>query len=833
MAIKVFQMMIHVDTRLAVEQTRLTGERTHLGVEKILATIQQGPTPSSSPNLNVLTCPTPSQYFTGRESILHKLSQMLAAPVVTLFSTNRNALSAFVHSFDHSSRFTAIFLDVSSVEALKAITHNIKANDSAHPPPLLILENVDAYLELDQYLPYSLHNPILVTSTDQAVSHFASPGCEFELPDSADQWAAEGLHRSIEKAFNPLLHIVTLVAKGGTGKTQVVLRFVSEDPSRFLHVWFFDVTSDATLAADFKKLSKAAGIGESVDDVQDFLERMHKDWLIIFDNADDPRVDLSKYIPQCNHGNVIITSRLTEVHQMASPGFHLDFPDLGQSEAVDLLLKHAHEDSDNDNQQLASVIVDGLGCQALAVATAGAYIASTATCTLSSYLSLFKQKCKQLLNYKMKSLNGYQKTVFNAFQLSFDQLSSPTKLFMQICAFFHHTAIPVELFHCAAAFTGNDIQPGEEKPLAVEELKDFLSLFTYDRSWDDTIDELSCLSLTMYDSGAKALSFHPVLHMCVQETIIDKERLHHITLLLLARATPNGIIDADYQFRRLLVAHADSIYQNNCSTFLMYDCLGRIFYDAGRWIKVENIRQKTLAYCECYFGKHHLNTLKSKSNLAEIYRKLGQVEEAKVLEKETLGLCKKILGECHPDTLQSMNSLAIIYDRLGQLEEAEMLLKETLKLRKEVLGEHHPDTLRSMNSLAIIYDGLGQLEEAEMLSKETLKLRKEVLGQCHPDTLQSMYNLAITYKNLGQLEKTEVLEKETLKLYKEVLGEHHPDTLQSMNNLAMTYKNLGQLEEAEMLLKETLKLRKEVLGEHHPDTLQSMYNLAIIYEKLG
>ncbi len=91
------QMTIHVDTRLTVEQI-------HLGMEKILVTIQQGPTPSSSLNLNVLACPAPSQYFTGRESILRKLSRMLAAPVVTLFSLNRNTLSDFVHSFDHSSR---------------------------------------------------------------------------------------------------------------------------------------------------------------------------------------------------------------------------------------------------------------------------------------------------------------------------------------------------------------------------------------------------------------------------------------------------------------------------------------------------------------------------------------------------------------------------------------------------------------------------------------------------------------------------------------------------------------------------------------------------------
>ena len=87
--------------------TRLVGDETHLIMEKILMivlSIQQGPTPSPSLNLNVLACPAPSQYFTGRESILWTLSRMFTMPVVTLFSTNSNALSAFVHSFDHLSR---------------------------------------------------------------------------------------------------------------------------------------------------------------------------------------------------------------------------------------------------------------------------------------------------------------------------------------------------------------------------------------------------------------------------------------------------------------------------------------------------------------------------------------------------------------------------------------------------------------------------------------------------------------------------------------------------------------------------------------------------------
>ncbi|PBK86753.1 hypothetical protein ARMGADRAFT_1123779 [Armillaria gallica] len=420
---------------------------------------------------------------------------------------------------------------------------------------------------------------------------------------------------------------------------------------------------------------------------------MHEDWLLIFGNADDPEVKLSNYIPWCNHGNIIITSHLTEVNQITSPGAHPDFSDLEQSEAINLLLKHAYQDIDNNNQQLAANIVDALGCQALAVTTAGAYIASNPTYTFSNYLSCFDQKRKKLLNHKMRSLDNYQKTVFSVFHLSFDQLSFSIKLFMQICAFFfHHKAISVELFYHAAAFTGDDIEPDEEEHPAIGELRQFLSLLTHNGSWEDTIDELSHLSLTMYDASTKTLPFHSIIHMCVQETIMDKDRVYHITQLLLACATPDGMIDADYQFRQLLIAHAD--------------CL---------CIKAVGIWQKALVYCKCYFGKHHQNTLQSISNLALTYKELGQLEEAERLQTETLKLQREVLGEHHPNTLISMGNLASTYKELGQLEEAERVETKTLKLQREVLGERHPSTLISMSNLALTYKKLEQLEEAERL----------------------------------------------------------------------------------------------------------------------
>ncbi|KAE9386661.1 hypothetical protein BT96DRAFT_948964 [Gymnopus androsaceus JB14] len=164
----------------------------------------------------------------------------------------------------------------------------------------------------------------------------------------------------------PAQCIVTLVASGGTGKTTNCFKFISDNSSRFSNIWFFDATSDAMLTSDFKTLGKAAGVGEQVKDVRDFLARTCRNWMCIFDNADDEQLYLKEYIPSCTHGNIIITSRLATTSQMESPGCHIDFGDLNKEDALELLLKHAHEESSKINKNLASKIVGSLEYQALA-----------------------------------------------------------------------------------------------------------------------------------------------------------------------------------------------------------------------------------------------------------------------------------------------------------------------------------------------------------------------------------------------------------------------------------------------------------------------------------
>lgn len=177
---------------------------------------------------------------------------------------------------------------------------------------------------------------------------------------------------------------------------------------------------------------------------------------------------------------------------MNSPGCHIELGDLDRTNAIKLLLNHAHSETSEINVRLGSKIVDLLGCHALAVSTAGSYIHANATCTLANYLTRFNKKRKELLTYKKNALDQYQRSIYSAFQLSFEQLSGQTQLLMQMCAHFHPTDIPIELFTRAAAFTGPDTEIADINPPSqgIDLMVKFLDLFPDDSFWDDSVDEL-------------------------------------------------------------------------------------------------------------------------------------------------------------------------------------------------------------------------------------------------------------------------------------------------------------------------------------------------------
>ena len=111
-------------------------------------------------------------------------------------------------------------------------------------------------------------------------------------------------------------------------------------------------------------------------------------WLLLFDGADSID-EIASLWPPGIHGDVIYTSRNLMLRRLPCSQISV-VSELDNDEASNLLLKSAHLDTLSEGfQEQASIIVTSLGCLALAIDQAGAYL-SSGECCIEDFLENFK-----------------------------------------------------------------------------------------------------------------------------------------------------------------------------------------------------------------------------------------------------------------------------------------------------------------------------------------------------------------------------------------------------------------------------------------------------------
>ncbi|KAJ6547944.1 hypothetical protein DFH09DRAFT_1281699 [Mycena vulgaris] len=641
------------------------------------------------------------------------------------------------------------------------------------------------------------------------------------------------MHKFFEQDLDKQ-HIYLLHGLGGAGKTQIGLKFIEGLSGRFSDIFLIDTSTTETIDTGLKNIAATQNAGSTAQDSLDWLSSKPAEWLLFFDNADDPNINLNNYFPLCKHGNILITSRNPRLRVYA--GLDSLVSNMEETDAVELLLKSAAQAFTPGNKEIATEIVQTLYYFPLAIIQAGAFISKSGA--LSSYLQIYAQHQARLLSEQPdQSHDNYARTVYTTWQISFQQLSMPAATLLQLCSFLHHTGISEDIFSRASAYQFSSDGPSEEE---LQEPLEFLSQFHGPTGiWDplqfmDVMNEITAYSLANFDPDGKLYSIHPLVHNWSRSTLADQGQQYHDWMVAIVGMSISGIPNQDMQLPSLkLLPHVDSLLRGNTNIRPDFrNDYGRLYYFAERLKDAEQLYLAVFEQSRSVLGEDHSATLSAMGGLAATYTKLGKSQEAEELEVVVLEKRRKILGEDHPDTLRAMGNLAATYYKRGKLQEAEELEVVVLEKRRKILGEDHPDTLRAMGNLASTYADLGKLQEAEKLGVVVLEKRRKILGEDHPDTLWIMGNLASTYRKLGKLQEAEEVEVVVLEKLRKILGEDHLETLRAMGNLASTYADLGKFQEAEELEVVVLEKRRKILGVDHPDTLFSMGNLALTYSKL-
>ncbi|KAJ7300697.1 hypothetical protein DFH08DRAFT_828209 [Mycena albidolilacea] len=627
-------------------------------------------------------------------------------------------------------------------------------------------------------------------------------------------------------------HIYVLYGLGGAGKTQITLKFINESSSRFSDTFFIDASTITTINTGLKNIAVGKGSGDSLQDGLQWLASRVEEWLLVFDNTDDPSINLNDFIPQCNHGNIIITSRNPGLRVYGS---HSPVSDMEEEDAVALLLKSAAQAATTGTMLTATEIVKALHYLPLAIVQAGSFISKSQD--LNGYLTLYTTNQARLLSeMPAQTHDHYARTVYTTWQMSFHRLTQPAAMFLQYCSFLHHNGISEQIFSYASEYTFPSNGPSEEE---LWEPLEFLSHFLGPSGeWDslqfsDMTNEVQAYSLISIDAENKLFSIHPLVHAWGQTTGNPEKYLSNMGSILgmALSARPRY----DIQLGSLAICpHVELALQMDAEVALVFkERYGSILWEAGKYKQCEKLMEGVLEKQKQVLGDNHPDTLRTMGNLAWTYSCLGEHQKAKEFNLTVLEKKKQVLGNNHPHTLHTMGNLAWTYSDLGEHQKAKELNLNVLEKQKQVLGDNHPDTLRTMGNLAWVYSDLGEHQKAKELNLTVLERWKQVLGDNHPDTLTAMGNLARTYSDLGEHQMAKELEATVLEKQKQVLGDNHPRTLHTMGSLASTYSDLGEHQKAKELKATVLEKQKQVLGNNHPDTLLTTGNLANTYSNLG
>jgi CO dehydrogenase nickel-insertion accessory protein CooC1 len=615
-----------------------------------------------------------------------------------------------------------------------------------------------------------------------------------------------------------------LYGLGGVGKTQLALEYAHRFMADYDLVWWVPSERAEETSAALADLARKMGLKVSdnvAEAAEAALEELRRDttphWLLIFDNADDPK-QLEPYLPT-GSGHVLITSRNQAWSHSAEP---LEVDVFTRDESVGHLLRHVPDLDMADAKRVA----DALGHLPLAVEQASAWLEQTGMPARVYVEQLATQSTRILA---LNQPPDYPMPVVATWNLSFDRLKqrSPAAVrLLQLCAFFSPGPISMDLLYS-------------------DEMNE--SLLPFDETLSEklmlgrVIRDISRFALVKVDQGSNSLQIHRLVQAVIRSQMTDEEQVearHEVHKILTGARPRQGETDdpANWSTYDIIWPHLGPSIAEECddprTRQLLIDWVRYQWkhgeFEAGLALarRLENLWAHQL-------GSDHQQTLHLQFQIANVLRSQGRFGEARELDTYVLERQRAVLGADHPYSLMTANGLGADLRALGEFQESLASDRETYESFKEQFGEDYPRTLIAAHNLGCSLRLVGDCFTARRLDEETLDRQRQVLGREHPNTLLSVASMALDLRAAGAFRESVDLLRDTWQKYREVLGDDMTDTLRTAASLAVSLRKAGEQAEAMNLALDTYERYKRRYGTGDPDALSCALNLACDYAATG
>ncbi len=619
---------------------------------------------------------------------------------------------------------------------------------------------------------------------------------------------------------------------GGVGKTQLAVEYAYRFAADYDIVWFVRAETTASISSDLALLAQPLQLPDRdardqsivVQAVREYL-RQHERWLVILDNAEDPK-DVRPLIPQGGH--VLITSRNPN---WGATAHALDVQVLPRDQAIEFLLTRTNSPSPvfdrggGGGGSEAGELADALGCLPLALEQAGAYIETNGK-TLAEYLQLYHTHQRELLN--RPPATDYPATVATTWEIPFQQIErqAPASAgLLNLLAFFAPDAIPRDVIVAGAKHLPEPLQTA---------VRDEMQM-------DDAVGIARRYSLLQVGNGT--FSMHRLVQTVARARMTDDalKQWAEAAAKIVSDVFPGAGFENDpttWDTCARLLPHALAAADYAATLNAVPETTGRLFNQAAlyrnvraQFAEAKQLFEHAIKIDETAFGPNHPQVAIYINNLGSVLQDLGDLVGARAAFERALTIDETAFDPNHPNIATDVNNLGTVLLDLGDFSGARTALERTVKIFEDNSLEKHPDYARAVNNLGEVLQKLGDLVGARQGYERALKIDEAAFGPNHPNVARDINNLGGVLQTLGDLAGARKCFERALGIMKQSLGDNHPDVAKTMNNLGMVLYFTGNPQGGRIWIERAIKIYTQVLGKNHPTTVNFRKNLQALQSR--
>ena len=573
--------------------------------------------------------------------------------------------------------------------------------------------------------------------------------------------------------------------------------------------------------------------------MKNILASTRKNWILIIDNADNPREDYSSYFPPGGPGDIILTTRDSTIagYYASDSTCTQILEELPPEPAAELLLcaSGIAKGLWPVKRNVAASIVDELDRHTLALLIAGGQIQQSFA-TLEGYVLFHKKNKGQLLSFNLSREAPFYRTLLETFETSanyLEQMSQDHQRTQQatdasdllhILPFLHRQSCKKSMFAKAGEFLSALPDASEPEtmrwPYLTKRHRKFLAKYAPfkgsqkgnanedSQRWTRASKLLAGLQIVTLDNeqDPQILTMHPLVHLWAfeRQDHTTKQKSWHEVLVILSMSCFRD--EDDRSELPALEVHIQAFFEREVPAF-------------SRMLPIA-IR-------------------------APLMQKLYEIQLSLPLEIQTIerGIERLIQSVDYSlKRAQTEKPWLVDFERLRGLYEygqgkpntATYTLQSVVRKQKERLSETHPDLVRSEHALLQLRMNKENARRAISEIEEHIKLEATKLQKDDPWLLQLQYDLAKRYMNVNRSAKAIKILKDVVNIGREKWQGQNFRRLLGEMELAEAYATRSgrlRFEKAINILQGLIALEQRTFSEEDPGVLELKVRLSQLYEK--